>query len=372
MKRIQDDLDLRSAFSPVPEDVKNMLVRTANSVEEEEKVKKYTWKAVLIAAVIMVATMSVGLAASGLVGWTDFFSRFHDIVLPTEAQEIIGKTEHQSFQVGPLTLTVQELLCDGENAFTAIAARTADGSPAIISSYGEWMFPIRANGADTEAQRLGVDAMMSWELAAKTLNQPLYAVRAIPEVDYSLMDGEQMEDYLHDAEGAYVNFSMVPLKASKIGEALPVTYYLYVAEIDVETGHVKRDWTERKEGEIPVVSSVLAEKTYTPASECLVNGYKLENILIEMRVTGGYVTMTFTAPEGVPDSDQDDAWHDLVDAVTLCDADGEPFKSGISMTTSADLSGWPTVVIDETIAVSELPETLQLVTKNTVTVEGTK
>lgn len=366
MKRIQDDLDLRNAFSPAPEDVKDMLIRTANSVKEEEKVRKYSWGAVLLAAVIIMATMSVGLAASELVGWTDFFSRFHGINLPKEAQEIMSKNEHQSYQVGPLTLTVQELLCDGENAFTSIVARTADGSPAIICSQGEWMIPMRANGSDTEVQRLGVDGMMTWEMAAKTLGQPLYGVRAIPEVDFSLLNGEQMEDYLHDAEGGFVDFSMVPVKPGKVGDTLPVIYYLYVEEIDVETGEIKQQWTQREQSEIPVVSSVLAEKTYTPASECLVNGFKLESVKIDMHVTGGYVTLTFTAPDGVPELDRDWAWHEIVDAVTLADADGNPYKSGISMTVKGDVYDWPTVVIEETLSMTELPESLQIITRNQV------
>ena len=194
MKRIQDDLNLRSAFSPVPDEVKNMLLRTANSVREEEKVRKTSWRAVLVAAMIIVATMSVAVAASELVGWTDFFSRLYDRALPTEAQEILAQTKQQSFQVGPLTLTTQELLCDGENAFTSIIAHTTDGSPALFCGDGEWMTAIRAQGADTEAQRLGVDGLVTWAYAAKTLGLPLYSVRAIPEVEFKLMNGEQAED----------------------------------------------------------------------------------------------------------------------------------------------------------------------------------
>lgn len=363
MKRIQDDLDIRGAFSPVPEDVKNMLVRTANSVKEEETVRKYRWGAVLLAAMIIVATMSVAVAASELIGWTDFFSRLYDRTLPTEAQEILAQTKQQSFQVGPLTLTTQELLCDGENAFTSIIAHTTDGSPAILCAYGEWNEAVYANRADTEEQRLGVNGKMSWVQAAKELGLPLYAVRAIPEVEFKLMNGEQAEESLHDAEGALVYFSMVPLRADKVGDTLSLNYYLHVAEIDVETGLVGKGWEERVAGEIPVTSSVLAEKTYHPATEGPVYGYELESVLIEMRVTGGYVTMNFTAPEGATEEEYwDDVWPYLVDAVTLCDADGEPFKDGIGLSISADLSNWPTVAVRETLNISELPETIKVIT----------
>ena len=364
MRRIQDDLDIRGAFSPVPEDVKNMLIRTANSVKEEETVRKYRWGAVLLAAMIIVATMSVAVAASELIGWTDFFSRLYDRTLPTEAQEILAQTKQQSFQVGPLTLTTQELLCDGENAFTSIIAHTTDGSPALFCGDGEWMTAIRAHGADTEAQRLGVDGLVTWAYAAKTLGLPLYSVRAIPEVEFKLMNGEQMEDSLHDAEGALVYFSMVPLRADKLGDTLSLNYYLRVEEVDVETGMSKELWEERVAGEIPVMSSVLAEKTYHPAMEGPVCGYELENVLIEMRVTGGYVTMNFTAPEGATEEAYwDDVWPYLVDAVTLCDADGEPFKNGIGLSISADLSNWPTVAVQETLNISELPETIKVITR---------
>lgn len=365
MKRIQDDLNLRGAFSPAPEDLKNMLVHTANSVKEEEKVKNYRWGAILVAALIIMATMSAAVAASEWIGWTDFFSKFYNVTLPSEAQEIMAQTERQAFQVGPLTLTVQETLCDGENAFTSIVATTSDGSPAVITSWGEWDMPICANGMDNEAVRLGVDRKTSWMDAAQAVDQPLYAVRAIPEVDHNLMNGEQMEDFLHNAEGGFVNFSLVAVDAEKVGDALPLTYYLYVAEIDAETGDVKQEWKERKEGEIPVNSSVLAEKTYAMDSEYEFNGFKLENILIEMRVTGGYVTTTFTAPEGATEEAWwDETWSDLVNAMTLCDAAGERFKSGVSLSMHADVSNWPTVTVHETIGISELPETVRLIIRD--------
>ena len=50
MKRDLDNLDLRGAFKPMPDECRNALMTAACSVKEEEPVKRVTFRAVLIAA----------------------------------------------------------------------------------------------------------------------------------------------------------------------------------------------------------------------------------------------------------------------------------------------------------------------------------
>ena len=53
MKRDMDNLNLRDAFRPMPEETRNALMSAARSVKEDEPVKKATFRTVLIAACIM-------------------------------------------------------------------------------------------------------------------------------------------------------------------------------------------------------------------------------------------------------------------------------------------------------------------------------
>ena len=73
MKRDMDNLDLRSAFAPMPAETRNALMNAARSVKEEEPVKKAAFRTVLIAACVIVATMAVAMAAGQIFGWNDFF-----------------------------------------------------------------------------------------------------------------------------------------------------------------------------------------------------------------------------------------------------------------------------------------------------------
>jgi len=71
MKRETELLNLRNAFPDEPESCHEALVQAARSVREDEPVKKVTFRAVLIAALIIAAMMAVAVAANnaGLVDW---------------------------------------------------------------------------------------------------------------------------------------------------------------------------------------------------------------------------------------------------------------------------------------------------------------
>ena len=59
------------------------------SAKEEEPVKKFTVSTALIVVLIVIVTLTTALAASVLLGWTDFYS----FEIPKTAQEILNATE---------------------------------------------------------------------------------------------------------------------------------------------------------------------------------------------------------------------------------------------------------------------------------------
>ena len=76
MKRDLEHLYLKRAFRPVPEACHRALMDAARSVREEKPVKRISYRAALIAAVILIAAMAVAYAAVRL-GWIESVSYTH-------------------------------------------------------------------------------------------------------------------------------------------------------------------------------------------------------------------------------------------------------------------------------------------------------
>ena len=108
MKRNENELNLRNAFPEMPESCYSALMDAASSVQEEEKVKKFTIRTILIAAAIMLLTGAVALAAANMLGWTDFLMDYNNVSVPNAAEQAMQVTDAESWQVGPCTFTVHE------------------------------------------------------------------------------------------------------------------------------------------------------------------------------------------------------------------------------------------------------------------------
>ena len=65
MKRDMDNLDLRAAFRPMPEECHAALMDAARSVKEEKEMKRASFRVVLIAAMIIMSMMAVAFAGFG-------------------------------------------------------------------------------------------------------------------------------------------------------------------------------------------------------------------------------------------------------------------------------------------------------------------
>lgn len=351
MKREFENPDLRAAFGPVPESCHDALMDAARSVREEKQVKKASMRAVLIAAVIIIAMTAVAFAAGSWMGWTDFLGDYSNVGIPQDAVEQMQVTEDHSWQVGPLTFSAKELLTDGHIAISSIHARMTDGSTALFCADPGDVIGCNGENGRALAAKLGVDPMTPYTEAAKQLNLPLYWVRGILELDAEYSGGAGMEDPMWNDDGSMTYFSMLSVKENAVKEELPVGFFLRVSQIDPETGEETEKWIDREQKAIIPVSPLLEERTYVPEQEAVVAGHTLKQVTARRYVTGAYLTLTYDMDYmSVPMSAYD------LYSMQLRDGNGEVLPDGMN------LSGSLTFTIEQEImiGVDKLPDVLTL------------
>ena len=112
MNRLERELqNLKDQFPPMPDACHQALMNAARSVKEEEKMKKFTMRTVLVTALILALTAAVALAA-GQLGLKDLLGNHGTHALPSAAQEIMENSEKKTFHVGPVSVTLEETLAD--------------------------------------------------------------------------------------------------------------------------------------------------------------------------------------------------------------------------------------------------------------------
>ncbi len=358
MKRDYENLDLRAAFLEEPESCHRALMDAARSVREERQtMRKSSFRTVIIAAIAALSMLTTAFAAGELLGWSDYFESWGIHTTPgmRGAMEMDPKT----YEVGPLTFTVQEAVSDNRFALMSTQIATSDGSPALMT-----MFADDAVGAYDDRSRvlmktLGLDdpSAACYEAgAAKGI--PVYSVRAIVEVAEQYNGGEGMEDILWDADAKAIYFSQQSLNPTNVGESLPVTIFLRVAQVD-EKGEEIQTWTTREELTIPV-GQRLEKKHYVPEKPYTVKGATLECINAELYITGAYLRFQWRLPDGMVNDDNFSMWAYHSDELLLTDGTFNAFERGVSLTGSYDDSHWPLVTVEEMINVDALPEVIRI------------
>lgn len=369
--RLEERLnDLKSSFPEMPGGFRQVLMTAARSVKEERKMKRFTLRTALIAALLIIATMTAALAATDALGWTDFFIRYETTV-PKAAQEIINATEEKSYQVGPLTFTVKQLLCDGHLTMSTTDIRTTDGSQALYCFDPGESLGCNGQNGNALANRLGLPPETTYTEAARQLNLPLYCPRAIliPAEEYN--GGEEMEDPLWNEDNTMTYFSMAYLDQDQAKglDALPTEILLRVSQIDPETGEEKEDSriSKREPIEIPV-QGVIAEKDYAPVEPFILNGYTLVSVHAEQTVAGLYLDRTYEAGEEAKKifeaADVETAF-DIICGLwkgAWVQENGKGFPDGISLTGEYDDKDYPILHFRDMISVDEMPQTLILET----------
>lgn len=359
MKRDMDNLNLRDAFRPMSEETRDLMMNTARSLKEEEPVKKATFRTVLIAACIIMATMAVAVAAGNVFGWTDFFKNDYGADLPKTAQEIMASCEPVSWQEGDVVFTVRERYSDSRLAMISVEARLAEGVEGILAA-DDFTDAIGAYGENSAAvaNRLGVDPSMTWAEAAKQLNLPLYSVRATLETPSELWGGEQYEDPMFNDDGSLTYFSLQPLNGQVSGEEINARVYLRTKLVNLEDAEDDSNVTkEYVDLPIHTEKSVTMAEYIIPEDTKVLDAFSIDSIQAELLPSGLHFTTTLTALDSAT---QEMAFDKLF--VKIVKENGEDYPTGITLSGGfSNLDTWPQIPYTQMISVDQIPETIHLV-----------
>ena len=329
------------------------------SAKEEEPVKKFTVSTTLIVVLIVIATLTTALAASVLLGWTDFYS----FEIPKTAQEILNATEPKDYQVGPITFTVNELLTDGHIALCSATSHVTDGSSAVLSE--EVYDAVGSNGDNGEAlaQKWNLSPDTRWIDAAHIMNLPFYRVSISVNVPEECHDGEDMGDAMWDEKGNCVSYYMAALNSLQVGETLPIKLHFQVWQYDpqsIEPQSIFEDvvdeakemsyWEDTFEITLTVPAPI-AEKTYMPEQPYdFENGLTLNSVTAQQTVAGAYVVGQFTLRDGF---NFNDAYSGELD---FLDATGEEIPWGMAESGIIEYDQLPKVEWGAMLNLEVLPE----------------
>lgn len=329
------------------------------SAKEEEPVKKFAVSAALIVVLIVIATLTTALAASALLGWTDFYS----FEIPKTAQEILNATEPKDYQVGPITFTVNELLTDGHIALCSATSHVTDGSSAVLSE--EVYDAVGANGDNGEAlaQKWNLSPDTRWIDAAHIMNLPFYRISISVNVPEECHDGEDMGDAMWDEKGNCVSYYMAALNSLQVGETLPIKLHFQVWQYDpqsIEPQSIFEDvvdkakemsyWEDTFEITLTVPAPI-AEKTYMPEQPYdFENGLTLNSVTAQQTVAGAYVVGQFTLRDGF---NFNDAYSGELD---FLDATGEEIPWGMAESGIIEYDQLPKVEWGAMLNLEVLPE----------------
>ena len=329
------------------------------SAKEEEPVKKFAVSTALIVVLIVIATLTTALAASALLGWTDFYS----FEIPKTAQEILNATEPKDYQVGPITFTVNELLTDGHIALCSATSHVTDGSSAVLSE--EVYDAVGANGDNGEAlaQKWNLSPDTRWIDAAHSMNLPFYRISISVNVPEECHDGEDMGDAMWDEKGNCVSYYMAALNSLQVGETLPIKLHFQVWQYDpqsIEPQSIFEDvvdkakemsyWEDTFEITLTVPAPI-AEKTYMPEQPYdFENGLTLNSVTAQQTVAGAYVVGQFTLRDGF---NFNDAYSGELD---FLDATGEEIPWGMAESGIIEYDQLPKVEWGAMLNLEVLPE----------------
>ena len=359
MKRDMESLNLRNAFASMPEEAHDALMSAARSVKEDEPVKKATFRTVLIAACIIMATMAVAVAAGSIFGWNDFFSKDYGTELPKTAQQIMASSEPVSWQEGDVVFTVRERYSDPRLAMISTEVRLADGVKGILCAND----PFEAIGACGDdgaavAKRLGVESSLTWAEVAKKLNLPLYSARAILETPSELWYGDAYEDPMFNDDGSLTYFSLQPLNGQISGDEIKAKVFLRSKLVNLEDAEDNTNVT-KESVELPIHSekAIAAAEYIIPEGTKVADAFRVDSIQAELLPSGLHFTTNLTALEGAT---QDLAFDKL--RVNIVKENGEDYPTGITLNEGfANLDTWPQIPYTQMVSADQIPETIHLV-----------
>ena len=347
MKRDWNRLDLKDAFHTMPEACSQALTEAARRVGKLSPPRRKSYRVALVAALLALGAMATAFAATQL-GWTELFRNQYGLSVPHAAQEALQATQPISYQVGPMTFTYQQLRTDGHMVLSAAQVRLTDGGDALCAdNIGE--------GENGDAVPLPVLEHYGlrqggWLSAARSLNLPLYSVRALAELP-SAYSTESMESALWQEDGSIIYFHMPLLTPDLPEEPLPVTLYMSVTQYDPDSGEVLETWQAREATTLSA-TPLLAEKTYFPVTETDFDGLALSEVRGELYATGAYLTASFTVPAEMTEAEALSALYEI----TLLDVESSGLPGGLNLSVHTGTDALPLATLEWSAALDALPD----------------
>lgn len=319
-----------------------------------------TWVIVLIAALVL-ALATGGYAAAVRLGLLDLSGRNELGEIPSSAKEILEATEVQTFEVGPVTVSLNSLMIDGYVAYAACQTHVTDDGRAILTDWTDGLYSAIpdcyrgfADAAELSGDRLG-------ELA-EHWDGPIYSVSTRLEIDYSMYEGEEMlMDPVWGSDGSIVTGNMIEMNPDAVGETVSATLFINVHEmtvnefdlygevLDVEIGE---NWQLREPLEVSVHGAIESRDYQVEGDGDLgiatVTGATIERTGVEL-----YVHIALTA------ADETMEYHELP-WLDLLDGEGEPLPEGLLGTFYTDHEHWPDAVVTLAVGMDEMPDAVKI------------
>lgn len=319
------------------------------------------WAVVLVAALVL-ALATGGYAAAVRLGLLDLWGINELGVFPSSAKEILEATEVQTFEVGPLTISLNSLMMDGYVVYEACQTHVTDGSRAILTDWTDSLY----GSVIPDCYRGFVDAA---ELSGDRLGElaehwdgPVYSVSTRLEIDYSLYEGDEMlMDPVWGSDGSIVTGNMIEMNPDAVGETVPATLFINVYELtvnafdlptetcDIEIGE---NWRLRVPVEAPVYGAIETRDYQVEGDGDLgiatVTGATIERTGVEL-----YVHIALTA------ADETMEYYELP-WFQLLDGEGERLPEGLLGTFYTDHENWPEAVVTLSVGMDEMPDAVQI------------
>ena len=319
MKRDIGSINWQDAFPPMPEECRAALMKTARSVEEEKKMKRFSVRTIVIAAIMMLTTAAVALAATtfGLGDWLDTFR----IQLPKAAQEMLANTEKQTVTVGPISFTIQEAMADGRLGYLTTSV-SANGA-ILVPSSGDPHDAI-GSGLVNKLKRPDITRDMSYAEAAQKLGWQMYMVGAYLELEDTSAQAFGMGDGMYLDDGSMLLVDMIYMDGMYPG-VWKADAALYVTGIDPKTCEAipGQRWTSRHALEL-TASGVLEQRTYAAEGK-LYGCLNVTSVKAELTCAGAYITVCAEPDEGMDPQRMYD-----ISRVEILDLEGQKLPKGIS------------------------------------------
>lgn len=368
MKRDMDKLNLRSAFGPEPEECHTALMAAARSVKEEGRTAGKGFRTLAMAAVLILAMTAVAFAA-GQAGLREWLEQFMGVTPPQAAQQVLTATEKATYEVGPLTMTVNETLADGRLTYLTVNAASKDNA-LVYDASGDPYDPVgtaRANALNN----LDIQAETPLAQAAQKSGLPLYSVMAWLQLEEGISDGTEMMDALCQEDGSVLLIDMLTTDPGLVGDTLNVDIYLRVKQIDPVTLETIGDAWQTVEQRSLTVYGVTDTRDYQPQGDGVLNdSLTVVGAKAELTCAGVYVTIRARLADGMTYSNAEGAGFLYTE---LLDDAGNAFPNGISLSGAVTQAENGLVQIEQMIGLDALPESITITTPlvqgNNVTVK---